>query len=117
MDKFSNMTMFACIVKNKGLAADRELGLSPATVTTRLQALEDRYGIKLLHRSTRHISLTETGSMYYRACLEIIDSVKETENQLKAGTKEVRGTLKISAPRDIGKQYRLCCLIQRKSEC
>ncbi|ELR64434.1 Transcriptional regulator, LysR family [Photobacterium marinum] len=106
MDKFSNMTMFASIVKNKGLAAaGRELGLSPATVTARLQALEDRYGIKLLHRSTRHISLTETGSMYYRACLEIIDSVKETENLLQTGTKEVRGTLKISAPRDIGKQY------------
>ncbi|SQA38366.1 transcriptional regulator [Vibrio harveyi] len=48
MDKFSNMTMFACIVKNKGLAAGRELGLSPATITARLQALEDRYGIKLL---------------------------------------------------------------------
>ena len=106
MDKFSDMTLFVSIVKNQGLAAaGRELGLSPATVTARLQALEDRYGVKLLNRSTRHISLTDSGAMYHQACLEIINSVKETENLLQTGTKEVRGTLKISAPRDIGKQY------------
>ncbi|NAX23167.1 MULTISPECIES: LysR family transcriptional regulator [unclassified Vibrio] len=106
MDKFADMTLFISIVKNQGLAAaGRELGLSPATVTARLQALEDRYGVKLLNRSTRHISLTDSGALYHQACLEIIDSVKETENLLQTGTKEVRGTLKISAPRDVGKQY------------
>lgn len=99
MDKFSDMTLFVSIVKNKGLAAaGRELGLSPATVTARLQALEDRYGVKLLNRSTRHISLTDSGAMYHQACLDIIDSVTETENLLQTGSKEVRGTLKISAP-------------------
>ncbi|WP_305845172.1 LysR family transcriptional regulator [Photobacterium leiognathi] len=106
MDKFSDMTLFISIVKNQGMAAaGKELGLSPATVTARLQALEDRYGVKLLNRSTRHISLTESGALYHQACLEIIDSVKETENLLQTGSQEVRGTLKISAPRDIGKQY------------
>ncbi len=100
------MTLFVSIVKNQGLAAaGRELGLSPATVTARLQSLEERYGVKLLNRSTRHISLTDAGALYHQACLEIINSVKETENLLQTGTKEVRGPLKISAPRDIGKQY------------
>lgn len=106
MDKFADMTLFVSIVKNQGLAAaGRELGLSPATVTARLKALEDRYGVKLLNRTTRHISLTDSGSLYHQACLDIIDSVKETENLLHTGTQEVRGTLKVSAPRDIGKQY------------
>lgn len=106
MDKFSDMTLFISIIKNQGLAAaGRELGLSPATVTARLQALEERYGVKLLNRSTRHISLTDSGALYHQACLGIIDSVNETENLLQTGTKEVRGALKISAPRDIGKQY------------
>ncbi|MEL7290346.1 MAG: LysR family transcriptional regulator [Pseudomonadota bacterium] len=106
MDKFADMTLFVSIVKNQGLAAaGRELGLSPATVTARLQSLEHRYGVKLLNRSTRHISLTDSGTLYHQACLEIIDSVKETENLIQTGTKDVRGTLKISAPRDIGKQY------------
>lgn len=106
MDKFSDMMLFASIVKNQGLAAaGRELGLSPATVTARLQTLEERYGVKLLNRSTRHLSLTDSGALYHQACLEILDSVRETENLLQTGLKEVRGTLKISAPRDIGKQY------------
>lgn len=106
MDKFSDMTLFISIVKNQGLAAaGRELGLSPATVTARLQALEDRYGVKLLNRNTRHLSLTESGAMYHQASLDIIDSVKETENLLQTGSQEVRGTIKIAAPRDIGKQY------------
>lgn len=88
-----------------GLSADGAIGLSPATVTARLQALEERYGVKLLNRSTRHLSLTESGAMYHQASLGIIDSVKETENLLQTGNQEVRGTIKIAAPRDIGKQY------------
>ncbi|ABV35281.1 putative transcriptional regulator, LysR family [Shewanella sediminis HAW-EB3] len=106
MDKFSDMEMFASIVKHQGLAAaGRELGLSPATMTARLQALEERYGIKLLNRSTRHISLTDSGDLYHKACLEILDSVRGTENLLQKGVKEVKGSLKISAPKDVGKQY------------
>ena len=106
MDKFSDMEMFVSVVKHQGLAAaGRELGFSPATMTARLQSLEERYGVKLLNRSTRHISLTDSGDLYHRACLEILDNVKETENLILNGVKEVKGSLKISAPKDIGKQY------------
>ncbi|NAZ95131.1 LysR family transcriptional regulator [Vibrio toranzoniae] len=106
MDKFSDMAMFVSIVKHQGLAAaGRELGLSPATMTARLQALEERYGVKLLNRSTRHVSLTDSGELYYKACLEILDNVSEAENLIQNGVKEVKGPLKIAAPKDIGKQY------------
>ncbi|TKF05078.1 LysR family transcriptional regulator [Vibrio kanaloae] len=106
MDKFSDMVMFVSIVKHQGLAAaGRELGLSPATMTARLQALEERYGVKLLNRSTRHVSLTDSGELYYKACLEILDNVSEAENLIQNGVKEVKGPLKIAAPKDIGKQY------------
>ncbi len=106
MDKFSDMAMFVCIVKRNGLAAaGRELGLSPATMTARLQALEQRYGVKLLNRTTRHVSLTDSGELYYKACIDILDNVYETENLIQNGVKEVRGSLKIAAPKDIGKQY------------
>lgn len=106
MDKFTDMALFVSIVKHKGLAAaGRELGLSPATVTARLQALEARYAVKLLNRSTRHLSLTDSGVIYHQACLEIVASVNETENLLQTGIKEVKGALKIVAPNDIGKQY------------
>ena len=106
MDKFSDMQMFVSIIKHQGLAAGgRELGLSPASVTARLQALEDRYGIKLLNRSTRRLFLTDAGELYYKKCLEIIESVNETEHLLQKGVNEVKGNLKIVAPKDIGKQH------------
>lgn len=106
MDKFSDMAMFVSVVKHQGLAAaGRELGLSPATMTARLQGLEERYGVKLLNRSTRHISLTDAGALYHKACLEILENVKETENLILNGVKEVKGALKISAPKDVGKQF------------
>lgn len=106
VDKFSDMVMFVSIVKHQGLAAaGRDLSLSPATMTARLQALEERYGVKLLNRSTRHVSLTDSGELYYKACIEILDNVRETENLILNGVKEVKGSLKIAAPKDIGKQY------------
>ncbi|WP_392340642.1 LysR family transcriptional regulator [Moritella marina] len=106
MDKFSDMTMFVSIVKHQGLAAaGRDMGLSPATMTARLQALEERYAVKLLNRSTRHIALTDAGELYYQAAMEIIASVNETENRLQNVVEQVKGSLKISAPKDIGKQY------------
>ncbi|MGF1716026.1 LysR family transcriptional regulator [Photobacterium chitinilyticum] len=106
MDKFSDMAMFVSIVKHQGLAAaGRDLGLSPATMTARLQALEERYGVKLLNRSTRHVSLTDSGELYYKACIDILDNVNEVENLIQNGVKEVKGSLKIVAPKDIGKQY------------
>lgn len=100
------MAMFVSIVKHQGLAAaGRDLGLSPATMTARLQALEERYGVKLLNRSTRHVSLTDSGELYHKACIEILDNVSEAENLIQNGVKEVKGSLKIVAPKDIGKQY------------
>lgn len=106
MDKFSDMAMFVSIVKHQGLAAaGRDLGLSPATMTARLQALEERYGVKLLNRSTRHVSLTDSGELYHKACIDILDNVNEAENLIQNSVKEVKGSLKVVAPKDIGKQY------------
>ncbi|GEA50526.1 LysR family transcriptional regulator [Vibrio inusitatus NBRC 102082] len=108
MDKLSDMAMLVSIVKNKSMAGTaRELGVSAASITTRLQALEDRYGVKLLNRTTRHLSLTEAGELYYRSCLDILDSVHETENLIKQGTRLTQGPIKVVAPKDISKQILL----------
>ncbi|GEM78346.1 LysR family transcriptional regulator [Vibrio superstes] len=108
MDKLSDMAMFVSIVKQKSMAATaRELGVSAASITNRLQALEDRYGVKLLNRTTRHLSLTEVGELYYRSCLDILESVNETESLIKQGTRLTQGPIKIVAPKDISKQILL----------
>ncbi|GIU16479.1 LysR family transcriptional regulator [Shewanella colwelliana] len=117
MDKFADMEMFTSVVKHQGLAAaGRELGLSPATMTARLQGVEQRYGIKLLNRSTRHVSLTDAGARYYQSCLQILDSVRETEELMRKGVNEVKGSLKISAPKDLGKQY-ILPIVSQFMEC
>ncbi|MEZ9303619.1 LysR family transcriptional regulator [Vibrio breoganii] len=108
MDKLSDMAMFVSIVKQKNMAGTaRELGVSAASITTRLKALEERYGVKLLNRTTRHLSLTEAGELYYRSCLDILDSVSETESLIKQGTRLTQGPIKIVAPKDISKQILL----------
>ncbi|MCG9682975.1 LysR family transcriptional regulator [Vibrio sp. Isolate23] len=106
MDKLADMELFTLIVKHQGLAsAGRELGLSPATVTARLQGLEERHGVKLLNRSTRHIALTDSGLSYYESCVQILESVREAEAKLQNTAVQIEGQIRISAPKDIGKQF------------
>lgn len=106
MTKFSEMKMFATIVKHNGLAsAGREIGLSPAAITAKLKKLEEKLGVKLLNRSTRHIALTEAGELYYKASMNILSDIDEVENLVKSQSKDLKGSIKISAPKDVGKHY------------
>ncbi|WP_261815426.1 LysR family transcriptional regulator [Vibrio gallicus] len=108
MDKLQDMQLFISIVDNRSLAgAAKEMSLSAATVTMRLKAIEERYGVKLLQRTTRHISLTDSGAEYYRQCQHILDQVVELENVLTHQSDEVSGIIKISAPKDVAKQILL----------
>ncbi|WP_459782548.1 LysR family transcriptional regulator, partial [Photobacterium sp. R1] len=70
MAKTDDMALFVQVVKSGGLAAaGRKLGLSPASMTARMNQLEHRYQTRLLNRNTRHISMTEAGYRFYEACL------------------------------------------------
>jgi len=60
-------------------AAARHLGMSPAMATKHVNALEARLGVKLFHRSTRRLNLTETGANYLEACLRILADIDEAE--------------------------------------
>ena len=73
MDRLTSMTTFVKVVEAGGFAAaGRKLGVSASTVTTQIQALEERLGVRLLNRSTRKVSLTEIGQAYYQRCLQIV---------------------------------------------
>jgi len=106
MDKFGDMDLFVRVVKNKGLAAaGREVGLSPARVTARINALEKRYGVRLLIRTTRRVSLTDTGREFYAGCERILAEVKQAEARLQTGRKSFTGPLRVTATSDLGQQY------------
>jgi len=105
MDKLGDIELFVKIVKNKGLAAaGKEMGLSPATTTARLARLESRYGVRLLNRTTRRISLTEEGKAFFKSCQRIIADISEAEERLITGRHFFAGKLRVTATIDLGKQ-------------
>jgi DNA-binding transcriptional LysR family regulator len=80
MDRIDSMRVFARIVEQKSFtAAARDLGLPASTVTDAVKQLERRLGVRLLQRTTRHVSPTLDGDAYYQRCLRIIDEIEEAE--------------------------------------
>src|SRR5277367_4921867 len=97
MDRLTSMVTFVKVVETGGFAAaGRKLSLSPSTVTTQIQALEERLGARLLNRSTRKISLTEIGKAYYERCLHIVAETDDADNIVHALQAAPRGTLRLN---------------------
>lgn len=106
MDKLGDMDLFVRVINNGGLAAaGREVGLSPARMTARMNTLEKRYETRLLNRSTRHVSATEAGMRFYENSIRILAEVTEAETQLQIGQEVFAGPLRITAPSDVGQQH------------
>jgi DNA-binding transcriptional LysR family regulator len=83
-------------------AAARSLDLSQTMVTKHIAALESRLGIKLLHRSTRKLVLTEGGRNYLAACERILVEIEEAEASTSLDRIEPRGTLRLNVPLTFG---------------
>ncbi|PKG82141.1 LysR family transcriptional regulator [Colwellia sp. 75C3] len=106
MDKLGDIDLFVRVIKNQGLAAaGREVGLSPARMTARINGLEERYGVRLLNRTTRQVSLTDEGRKFYISCERILAEVEQAETSLQTGQTSFTGALHITAPSDLGQQH------------
>jgi DNA-binding transcriptional LysR family regulator len=106
MTKIDDMTLFVQVVKAGGLAtAGRQIGLSAASMTARVNALEKRYSTRLLNRTTRKISLTETGQNFYDACLRVLSEVEGAEAIFQNDKQDLSGQLRVTATSDFGRQY------------
>lgn len=106
MSKIDDMFLFVQVVKAGGLAvAGRQIGLSPASMTARINAIEQNYNTRLLHRTTRKISLTDAGRRFYEACLRVLAEVENAEMLLQNDKVNLVGQLRITAPSDFGRQY------------
>jgi DNA-binding transcriptional LysR family regulator len=103
VDKLSAMKSFRRIVELgsfRAAAADR--GLSNAGVSKQLLELESELGASLLIRTTRKLSLTETGRAYFERCVRILDDIAESEAAVVAAQSAPRGLLRVSAPMSLG---------------
>ena len=99
-----NLTLFLRIVEKRGMAAaGRDFGLSPATVSERLAALEGHYGARLLTRTTRSISLTDEGRELVTGARRILAEAEEVEARIRLGVERVSGSIHISATVDLGR--------------
>ncbi|MEC8207635.1 MAG: LysR family transcriptional regulator [Pseudomonadota bacterium] len=106
MSKIDDMALFVHVVKAGGLAAaGRKLGLSPASMTARINKIEQSYDTRLLTRNTRSIALTDAGERFYSGCLRVLAEVENTENILQESQQSLRGQLKLSATSDFGRQF------------
>ena len=104
MDKFAAMRVFVRIADAGNLsAAGRQLGLSLTSVSRQLIALEEILGTTLVERTTRHLSLTESGLLYYERAKQILEEVAEAERGLTAHTGVASGRLHVSAPSLLGR--------------
>ncbi|MBX6319405.1 LysR family transcriptional regulator [Pigmentiphaga sp.] len=106
MDPISDLGFFSLLVRQGSLsAAARELGLSTPAVSKRLQRLERRLGVRLLHRTTRRIALTDEGEVYLRDGTRILGEVEELEHTVGRSRDEPRGLLRINATLGFGRHH------------
>ncbi|MCS3601661.1 DNA-binding transcriptional LysR family regulator [Buttiauxella sp. BIGb0471] len=106
MGKLEDITLLVEVVEAGGLAAaGRRMNLSPATMTARLKALEERYQTRFFNRSTRAIALTRAGEEFYHAALRVLEEMAQAESKLTQKEGVLSGSLRISASSDFGRQY------------
>ena len=99
MDTLISMQVFRMVAElNSFVAAARRLELSTAMVSKHVMNLEHRLGTRLLNRTSRHVSLTESGALYFAQTLQLLDALEEVENTITKSATIPRGTLKVSGP-------------------
>ncbi len=92
------MLIFAAVAEAGSFTgAARKLGLRKSTVSRRLDALEERLGVKLLHRTTRQLRMTEAGERYHTRCSHVVAEARAAEEEAREQRGEPRGTLRLSA--------------------
>lgn len=104
MDRIELFRIFIRVAECESFtrAADT-LGLPRSSVSAAVQALEDRVGTRLLHRTTRKVALTHDGVAFYERCQQVIAEVEDTENLFRQNAAQPTGRLRIDVPGRIGR--------------
>ena len=98
-----NMLVFAAVVEAKSFSAAAEkLGLSIPVVSKRVSALERELGARLLNRTTRRLSLTEAGALFYGHCSRVAAEIAEAQAAVNHLNGSPRGLLRVTAPVTFG---------------
>lgn len=106
MANLTNMAAFVAVVEHKSFSqAGRELRVSTAVISARVAKLEEKIGVRLLNRTTRHVVPTEEALIYFEDCKRIFQQVEMAEAALSSRESQPVGSLKITAPIVFGRRY------------
>jgi DNA-binding transcriptional LysR family regulator len=99
MNQLQAMRMFTKVAESMSFAtAAKQLGVSNAAATRSIAMLEAHLNMRLINRSTRHLSLTEAGRAYLEGCSEVLEQLDVLEATVSAATRECGGILRVGAP-------------------
>ncbi len=103
MDKYQEMRVFTAVIDaGSFVAAAEALGMSKAAVSRYVSDLERRLGVRLMHRTTRRLSLTAEGEVFLARSREILASIEESEAEVSTRSHTASGLLKVSVPVSFG---------------
>lgn len=103
MDKFLEMKTFVAVVDaGSFVKASEAQGLSKPAVSRYIGDLEARLGVRLLQRTTRRLSLTDEGQIFYDRCRQVLMGVEEAESEIASRSSEASGHVRINAPLTFG---------------
>ena len=108
MMKWDGITEFVYVAEYESFTrAAQEMAISTAQVSRQVSTLEKRLNIKLLYRTTRNVSLTEEGRVYYQHCRSILDSLDAAEQAVSNLSLKPQGMIRLTAPVTYGEQQLL----------
>src|SRR5687767_3654410 len=106
MDRLKQLESFVAIATRGSLtAAAKAEGVAPAIMGRRLDALEERLGVKLILRTTRRITLTHEGSAFLEDCQRLLVELANAEASVSAGGVKASGHLRVTAPAGFGRRH------------
>lgn len=120
MDPLSGITAFVRAAETESFAqAARSLGITASGVGKSVARLEAELGVRLMNRTTRRITLTDDGAVFFERCKKILDELADAQSLMSNRRTEPRGRLRVSAPLVIGRRFlvpRLPSFLQRHPE-
>ncbi len=109
----NDLFYFAKVIEHGGFAAaGRALGVPKSKLSRRITALEERLGVRLLQRSTRHFSVTELGQEYNRHCQAVLVEAQAAQDVIERQRAEPQGVIRLSCPTTL-LHYRIADLLAR----
>lgn len=117
MDSVAGMRIFTQVVEAGSFsAAARQLGSTPSSVSRQINDLEDSLGTRLFQRTTRNLSLTEAGELYFDRALSIINEVEEARRAISQLDGVPSGTLRLSVPGSFSRRHIIPTIINFQNQ-